>query len=217
MSLKSITTGVAAAALVGAAAVGVTSIAAVPTSVSPAITPVVFGAPLPLDNDPDLAGQLTGLLNQLANAPTITENAGLIQGGVGIFEGRTANRLLTQAHQNGDFPLNLTVTNVSPPAPDGSVTVPANAAVPADWAIRCGTAKVNKRHNNAPTKSRVQGVLDSIFLNSPLDCMPFSILQTLRGRIAPKRGSSQSAFCKMLSNHLKQSDYSGDSIRQVMY
>ena len=130
MSLKSITTGVAAAALVGAAAVGVTSTAAVPTSVSPAITPVVFGAPLPLDNDPDLAGQLTGLLNQLANAPTITENAGLIQGGVGIFEGRTANRLLAQAHQNGDFPLNLTVTNVSPPAPDGSVTGTVNVSGP---------------------------------------------------------------------------------------
>jgi hypothetical protein len=129
VSLKSVTTGVAAAALVGAAAVGVTSIASVPT-VSPAITPVVFGAPLPLDNDPDLAGQLTGVLNQLANGATITENAGLIQGGVGILEGRTANRLLAQAHQNGDFPLNLAVTNVSPPAPDGSVTGTVNVSGP---------------------------------------------------------------------------------------
>ena len=130
MSLKSVITGVAAAALVGAAAVGVTSIASVPTTVSPAITPVVFGAPLPLDNDPDLAGQLTGVLNQLANGATITENAGLIQGGVGIFEGHTANRLLAQARQNGDLPLNLAVTNVSPPAPDGSVTATVNASGP---------------------------------------------------------------------------------------
>lgn len=129
MSLKSVITGVAAATLVGAAAAGVTSIAAVPTT-SPAIAPVVFGAPLPLDNDADLAGQLTGILNQLANAPTITENAGLIEGGVGIFEGRTANRMLAQAHQNGDFPLTLAVTNVSPPAPDGSVTASVNASGP---------------------------------------------------------------------------------------
>lgn len=130
MSLKSVTIGVAAATLVGAAAVGVTSIATVPTTVSPAITPVVFGAPLPLDSDPALAGQLTGILNQLANGATITENAGLIQGGVGLFEGRTANRLLAQAQQNGELPLNLAVTNVSPPAPDGSVTATVNASGP---------------------------------------------------------------------------------------
>jgi hypothetical protein len=130
VSLKSLTTGVAAATLVGAAAIGVTSIASVPTTASPAITPMVFGAPLPLDNDADLAGQLTGILNQLANGATITENASLIQGGVGIFEGRTANRLLAQARQNGDFPLNIGVTNVSPPAPDGSVTATVNASGP---------------------------------------------------------------------------------------
>jgi hypothetical protein len=47
-------------------------------------------------------------------------------------------------------------------APEGSVIVPANADVPADWADRYGTAVTNKRHNNAPTKSRVQGVLDSM-------------------------------------------------------
>jgi hypothetical protein len=130
VSLKSLTTGVAAATLVGAAALGVTSIATVPTAATPAITPVVFGAPLPLDNDPNLAGQLTGILNQLANGRTITENSGLIQGGVGILEGRTANRLLAQAQQNGDFPLNLAVTNVSPPAPDGSVTGDVNVSGP---------------------------------------------------------------------------------------
>jgi hypothetical protein len=130
VSLKSLTTGAAAATLVGAAALGVTSIATVPTSATPAITPVVFGAPLPLDNDPNLAGQLTGILNQLANGKTITENSGLIQGGVGILEGRTANRLLAQAQQNGDFPLNLAVSNISPPAPDGSVTGDVNVSGP---------------------------------------------------------------------------------------
>jgi hypothetical protein len=130
VSLKSLTTGVAAATLVGAAAVGVTSIAPVPQTVSPQITPVVFGAPLPLDNDPALSGQLQGILNQLANGATITENADLVQGGLGFFEGRTANRLLNNARQNGDLPLNLTVTNVSPPAADGSVTATVTASGP---------------------------------------------------------------------------------------
>ena len=94
------------------------------------ITPVVFGAPLPLDNDPALAGQLQGILNQLANGATITENSDLVQGGLGFFEGRTANRLLNNARQNGDLPLNLSVTNVSPPAGDGSVTATVNATGP---------------------------------------------------------------------------------------
>ena len=130
VSLKSLATGVAAAALVGAAALGVTSIASAPNTAAPAITPVVFGAPLPLDIDPALAGQLSGILNQLANGATITENASLIQGGVGIFEGRTANKLLANARQNGYLPLSLSVTNVSPPAPDGSVTATVNASGP---------------------------------------------------------------------------------------
>lgn len=132
MSLKSLITGAAAATLVGAAAVAVTSIATVPTTASVAITPVVFGAPLPLQPDvaAPSAGQLEGILNQIANGTTITENASLIQGGVGILEGRTANRLLANARQNGDLPLNLAVTNVSPPAPDGSVTATVNATGP---------------------------------------------------------------------------------------
>ncbi len=105
MSLKSLTTGVAAATLVGAAAVGVTSVASVPTTVSPAITPVVFGAPLPLDSDPALTGEFTGILNQLANTGTISDKGYLVEGGVGILEGRTADQLLKNAAQKGDLPL----------------------------------------------------------------------------------------------------------------
>jgi len=130
VSLKSLTTGIAAATLVGAAAVGVTSIASVPTTVSPAITPVVFGAPLPQDSDPALATELAGILNQLANGSTITENSSLIQGGLGIFEGRTANKRLNEARQNGELPLSLSVADVSEPAPDGSVTANVTASGP---------------------------------------------------------------------------------------
>lgn len=92
--------------------------------------PVVFGAPLPQDSDPALATELAGILNTIANGATITENASLIQGGVGIFEGRTANRLLANARANGDFPLTLSVADVSPPAPDGSVTANVTASGP---------------------------------------------------------------------------------------
>jgi hypothetical protein len=130
VSLKSLTTGVVTATLVGAAAAGVTCIAPVPSTASPAVVPAVFGAPLPMDSDPALAGQLAGILNQIANGATITENSSLIEGGVGILEGRTANRLLAQARQKGQLPLDITVTNVSPPAADGSVVATVNASGP---------------------------------------------------------------------------------------
>jgi hypothetical protein len=117
VSLKSLTTGVAAATLVGAAAVGVTSVASVPTTVSPAITPVVFGAPLPLDSDPALTGEFTGILNQLANTGTISDKGYLVEGGIGILEGRTADRLLRNAAQKGDLPLSF---NLTPPAVNGN-------------------------------------------------------------------------------------------------
>ena len=133
MSLKSLTTGVAAATLVGAAAVGVTSVASVPTTVSPAITPVVFGAPLPLDSDPALTGEFTGILNQLANTGTISDKGYLVEGGIGILEGRTADRLLRNAAQKGDLPLSF---NLTPPAVNGNtatttvtVTGPSTAPV----------------------------------------------------------------------------------------
>lgn len=132
MSLKSLTTGVAAAALAGAAAVGVTSVASVPTTASPAITPVVFGAPLPLDNDPALTGQFTSILNQLANTGKISDKGYLVEGGIGIIEGRTADRLLKDAAQKGYLPLAFDLT---PPEVTGnaatttvSVTGPAISA-----------------------------------------------------------------------------------------
>jgi hypothetical protein len=130
VSLKSLTTGVAAATLVGAAAAGVTCIAPVPAT-APAIAPAVFGVPMPMDSDPALNGQLEGILNQIANGATITENASLIQGGVGILEGRTANRLLASARQEGKLPLDIHVTSVSPPAADGSVVATVSASGPA--------------------------------------------------------------------------------------
>ena len=69
MTVKSLATGVAAVAAIGAAAAGVTCIASV-TATLPQVKPVVFSAPLPLD--PVLPGadvptpdQLVSLLNSL--------------------------------------------------------------------------------------------------------------------------------------------------------
>ena len=66
MTVKSLATGVAALAAIGAAAAGVTCIASV-TAASPHVQPVVFGAPLPLDPAVDLPtpDQLATVLNTL--------------------------------------------------------------------------------------------------------------------------------------------------------
>jgi hypothetical protein len=135
VSLKSLSTGVAAATLVGAAAAGVTSLAstAAPTAASPAITPVVFGAPLPLDDpaaDVPTTAQLTSILNSLADPGTPFRNkSGMIEGGVGIIEGRTADRLLQNASAKGYLPLNIGVTNVQPAGP-GMATATVTASGP---------------------------------------------------------------------------------------
>lgn len=138
MSLKSLTTGVAAATLVGAAAAGVTSIASAPTAAIPAITPVVFGAPLPLDDpaaDVPTTGQLTSLLTSLAdpNVP-FRSKAGLVEGGVGIIEGRTADRLMANAAAQGKLPLRFQVANivpaVAPPQGGSAATADVTATGP---------------------------------------------------------------------------------------
>jgi hypothetical protein len=120
VSLKHLTTGLAAATLVGAAAVGVTSIASAPTTATPAIVPVVFGAPLPQDNGADVptTDDLMTVLNGLAD-PSVPfrSKSNLVEGGVGIIEGRTADHLMASAVQNGDLPLSFQVANIQPSGP----------------------------------------------------------------------------------------------------
>lgn len=126
MRLKSLTTGVAAATLIGAAAAGVTSIASAPTTPTVAFSPVVFGVPLPLQPQPT-SGELEGVLNQLAT-PGTNKNA-LVDGGVGMIEGRTAERLLTNASQKGYLPLKISVSNVQDLG-NGMVSATATASGP---------------------------------------------------------------------------------------
>jgi hypothetical protein len=113
VSLKYLTTGIAAAALVGAAAAGVTSIASSAPVTAPAISPVVFGAPLPLDQG-DISGQLSSVLYGLAQpgGSFHSDKSGLVEGGVGIIEGRAADRALANANQQGQLPLSFQVANV---------------------------------------------------------------------------------------------------------
>jgi len=123
VSLKYLTTGLAGVTLVGAAAFGVTSIASAPTAATPAITPVVFGAPLPLDPAADVpsSDDLIGLLNGLADPSVPFRSKGnLVEGGVGIVEGRTADHLIANASQEGDLPLSFQVANIQPAGPNAA-------------------------------------------------------------------------------------------------
>ena len=120
MSLKYLTTGLAAAAFVGAAALGVTSIASGPATFSTAVIPVVFGAAPPLDPAADVptSDELIAVLNGLADPSVPFRSKGnLIEGGVGIVEGRAADRLMANASQQGYLPLSFQVSNIQPAGP----------------------------------------------------------------------------------------------------
>lgn len=127
MTLKSLVTGVAAAALVGGAAAGVTSIASGTISAAPAVQPVVFGVPMPLQ--PELQQPLVSTLNALAGRGSFGgAKEAYIQGGVGRIEAVTADRAYANAAAKGVFPLSFTVQNIVP-APGGvtaDVTAIAN-------------------------------------------------------------------------------------------
>ena len=62
-----------------------------------------------------------GLLNGLAN-PNVPfgSKSGLVEGGVGIVEGRTADRLVDNAVEDGYFPLSFSVANIVPAGPSAA-------------------------------------------------------------------------------------------------
>ncbi|MGV0835419.1 hypothetical protein ABQE92_07535 [Mycolicibacterium thermoresistibile] len=131
-SLKTgLVTGVTAIALTGAAA-GLTSIAAGSTVASPAVQPVVFGTPLPQQPAADVptADQVHAVLNGLGNPNVPFRNkANLVEGGIGIVEGRTADRLVQNAQQKGYFPLSFEVSAITPAGP-GTATAVVTASGP---------------------------------------------------------------------------------------
>jgi hypothetical protein len=97
MSLKSLVTGVAAAAVVGGAAMGVTSIA----------SPAIASADSCVDS-----GTLQGVLDTLV-APGVgfssPAKSNLVEGGVGVVKGRLADGALKNAYAEGTLPTTITV------------------------------------------------------------------------------------------------------------
>ena len=129
MTLKSLVTGVAAAALVGGAAAGVTSIASGTISAAPAVQPVVFDIPLPLAPAPELEGQLQATLTGLAGGGSFGGGkSAYVQGGVGRIEAITADRAYNNAAARGVFPLSFFIANINQNGGTATADVTATAA-----------------------------------------------------------------------------------------
>ena len=132
MIAKLLATCMAAAAIVGGAAAGTSALASITPVASPAVAPMVFGAPLPLDPGVDLpsAEQLTGVLNSLANPSVPFAAKGyLIEGGIGRLEAKTADALMRSAIAKGQVPLNFNIGPIAPVGP-GAATATVTAAGP---------------------------------------------------------------------------------------
>jgi hypothetical protein len=127
VTLKTLVTGVAAVAVVAAAAGGVTSIAS-SASPAPAIQPVVFGAPLPLDSAPNLAGPLVQTLNGLAAGGSFSGPKGTyVEGGLGRIETIAADRAYSKAQAKGLFPLTFNIVDIDENGPVATANVTATA------------------------------------------------------------------------------------------
>jgi hypothetical protein len=128
VTLKSLVTGVAVAAVVGGAAAGVTSIASPGLSAAPAVQPVVWDIPTPQAPAPDLHDALLTTLDALAAPGTFAPKgikATYIQGGTGRIEGITADRAYNNAAAQGKFPLRFLITDIN--QVDGSATANVTA------------------------------------------------------------------------------------------
>jgi hypothetical protein len=122
VTVKSLATGVAALAAIGAAAAGVTCIAS-DTAASPRVQSVAFGAPLPLDPvapagvDLPTAYQLTTVLNTLQDPSIPFASKGyLVEGGI-PFPASIADHELQKAAAKGSVPLTFNITNIVPVGP----------------------------------------------------------------------------------------------------
>lgn len=134
MTLKTLATGMAVFAAVGAAAAGVSCVASV-TAVSPDVQPVVFSAPLPLDPampaavDVPTADQLVTVLNTLQDPSlSFAQKGNLVEGGIPVPIG-LADHELQKAASKGSLPLTFNVTNITPAGP-GAATAAITASGP---------------------------------------------------------------------------------------
>ena len=129
MTLKSLVTGVAAAALVGGAAAGVTSIASPPGSQGVAVQPVVWDIPMPQAPAPDLQAPLLQTLQVLASGGSFAGKAPYIQGGIGRIESIAADRAYNKAAAEGKFPLTFNIANIDSDGGVASADVTATSAL----------------------------------------------------------------------------------------
>ena len=136
MTLKSLAKGIAtlagAAAVAGAVTAGVTSASWGVTASTPQVQPVVFGVPMPLDPAADVpsSDQLYGVLNGLADPGVSFRSKGyLVEGGIGVIEGRTADAMMRNASAKGMLPLSFQVSDISPVGP-GAASADVTASGP---------------------------------------------------------------------------------------
>jgi len=129
VTLKTLVTGVAAAALVGGAAAGVTFIAFPAVSSAPAVQPVVWDVPMPQAPAPDLQAPLLQTLQALASGGSFAGKAAYIQGGIGRIESIAADRAYTKAAQEGKFPLTFNIANIDSDGATASADVTATSAL----------------------------------------------------------------------------------------
>jgi hypothetical protein len=128
MTVKFLATGVAAVAVIAAAAAGVTSIASTSPIAFP-VQPRALGTSLPLDQPPPpppapnlpTADQLSSLCNGVTDpGVSYTTKNNLVQGGISPDEGHAADHELRKAYRDGKFPLSFNVTNIQPAGPNAA-------------------------------------------------------------------------------------------------
>lgn len=129
MTHKLLASCLAAAAVAGGAAAATAAVQTIIPSNTPAVAPVVFGVPLPLDPVADVptAEQITGVLSSLADPGVpFAAKSYLVEGGIGRIEARTADALMKNAVAKGQIPLSFTVGAITPTGPGlASATITA--------------------------------------------------------------------------------------------
>jgi hypothetical protein len=126
--LKTLVTGMAAAAVVAAAAGGVTSVALSASPAAPAIQPVVWDLPLPQTPAPELQPQLLQTLQGLAAGGSFSgAKASYIEGGIGRIEGIAADRAYRNAASEGKFPLTFVIVDIDQEGGAATANVTATA------------------------------------------------------------------------------------------
>ncbi len=127
MILKTLVTGFAAAAVIGGAAAGVTSVASGTIAASPAVQPVVWDIPMPAAPEDDVASDLTRTVNTLGSGGSFAGKSAYIQG-LGRFTGKGVELKYNDAVAKGYLPLTATVSDVIPSDYSATANVTATLA-----------------------------------------------------------------------------------------